>query len=351
MNEQSFRERLHHLIGAFGLLVGANFAFAAGYWVLNQGRTNPDGSVIGYVQCLYMTVVTTFTVGYGELVPIVTATDRIYTILVIIIGIGIIGYALSQMTAFIVEGDLQNILGRRKMDKRIAALRDHFVVCGTGDVGHYVIEELIATKRLFVAIDTDEAQLKKLFEERAVPYIVGDATDEDVLARAGIKAAFGVVCSLPNDRDNLVLAMTCRQINPELRIAAKAHDIRLLERLKHAGADAVVSPQFIGGLRLVSEMVRPTVVNFLDQMLRETDTAVRVEEVRIEAGSALVGTRLRETDWRQRGVLVMALQPSGRDTFHYIPDPESVLAPGSTVIVLGGAEHVVNLRKEAGPRL
>jgi voltage-gated potassium channel len=233
------------------------------------------------------------------------------------------------------------------MDKRIAALRNHYLVCGTGDVGHYVIDELLATKRPFVAIDTDEAQLKRLFDERSVPYVMGDATEEAVLIHAGIKAAAGVVCSLPNDRDNLVLAMTCRLLNPDLRIAAKAHDVKLLQRLRNAGADAVVSPQFIGGLRLVSEMVRPTVVHFLDQMLRETEAAVRVEEVRIEAGSRLVGTRLRETDWRERGLLVMALQVSGGDTFQYVPDPESVLAPGCTMIVLGNAEDVGKLRAGA----
>ncbi len=350
MKDRSLIERFERLITAFGVLAGANFVFAAGYWILNLGRTNPDGTPIGYIQCLYMTVVTTFTVGYGEIVPIVTPTDRIYTMLVIVVGIGMIGYALSQMTAFIVEGDLRNILGRRKMEKRIVVLHDHFLVCGSGEVGHYVMEELFVTKRPFVAIDTDEEHLKKVIGDRPVLYIVGDATDEEVLIHAGVKVAAGVICSLQNDRDNLVLAMTCRAINPKLRIVAKAHDIKLLERLRHAGADAVVSPQFIGGLRLVSEMVRPTVVTFLDQMLRESNTAVRVEEVRIAAESRLAGKRLREIDWKQRGVLVMAIQPSGRDTFEYVPDPESLLAPDSTVIVLGGAEHVGKLRAEASSR-
>ena len=347
MSEQSFKGRVRRLVGALGLLVGGNFAFAAGYWVLNLGRTNPDGSPIGYIQCLYMTVVTTFTVGYGEMVPIVTTTDRVYTMIVILIGIGTIGYALSQMTAFIVEGDLRNILGRRKMEKRIVVLHDHFLVCGSGDVGHYVIDELFATKRSLVVIDTDEEHLKKVVGDRPILYIVGDATDEEVLIHAGAKVAAGVICALQNDRDNLVLAMTCRQINPKLRIVAKAHDIKLLERLRHAGADAVVSPQFIGGLRLVSEMVRPTVVTFLDQMLRESDAAVRVEEVRIAAGSRMAGKRLNEIDLEQRGMSAMALKVPGSDKFVYVPASDSVLTPGCTIIVLGDAEHVTQLRAEA----
>jgi len=141
--------------------------------------------------------------------------------------------------------------------------------------------------------------------------------------------------------------MTCRQINPKLRIVAKAHDIKLLERLRHAGADAVVSPQFIGGLRLVSEMVRPTVVTFLDQMLRESDAAVRVEEVRITAGSRMAGKRLSEIDLEQRGMSAMALKAPGSDKFVYVPARDSVLTPGCTMIVLGDAEHVTKLRAEA----
>ncbi len=348
MNDRTFRERIRRLIGAFGLLFGGNLAFAAGYWVLNWDRTNPDGSPIGYIQCLYMTVVTTFTVGYGELVPVITSADRIYTILVITIGIGTIGYALSQMTAFIVEGDLRNILERRKMEKRIVILHDHYLVCGTGEVGHYVIEELYATKRPFVAIDTDEEHLKKVAGERNMLTIVGDATDEEVLIHAGIKVAAGVICALQNDRDNLVLAMTCRQINPKLRIVAKAHDIKILERLKHAGADAVVSPQFIGGLRLVSEMIRPTVVSFLDQMLRESESTVRVEEVRIANESRLAGKRLNEINLEGRGLLAMAFKPSGSGKFEYVPAKDAVLTPGCTMIVLGDAEHVGRLRDEAG---
>jgi voltage-gated potassium channel len=347
MNNQSFRYRLRRLIGAFGLLVGGNFAFATGYWILNQGRNNPDGSPIGYIQCLYMTVVTTFTVGYGELVPIVTALDRIYTMLVITVGIGTIGYALSQMTAFIVEGNLQNILERRKMDKRIRALHDHFLVCGSGDVGRYVIDELVETRRPLLVIDSDEEQLKKAIGDRPILYVVGDATDEDVLVRAGAKVASGVICTLQNDRDNLVLAMTCRQINPKLRIVAKAHDIKLLERLRQAGADAVVSPQFIGGLRLVSEMVRPTVVTFLDQMLRERDVTLRVEEVQIAAGSRMAGKRLSEIDLEQRGMSAMALKAPGSDKFVYVPARDSLLAAGCTIIVLGDAERVTTLRAEA----
>lgn len=335
--------RYRRLVVAFLLLVGVNFSLAVGYWLLNQGRTNPDGSAIDFLQCLYMTVISTFTVGYGEAIPIVTPADKIYTMAVIVLGLGTMGYGVSQMTAFMVEGELLGILERRKMDKRIAAMKDHFVVCGTGDVGRYVIEEMLATQRPFVAVDADEGHLKKLSEGRSFAYLIGDATDEEVLANAGIKVAAGVVCALEHDRDNLVLAMTCRMHNPKIRIVAKCHDIKLSQRIKNAGADSVVSPQFIGGMRLVSEMVRPTVVSFLDLMLRDKEKGVRVEEVRVEAGSALAGSRLVDHALADSGVLVMALQAPGATAFVYGPSSDTVLQPGSTMIVLGDTEHVRKL--------
>lgn len=341
--------RYRRLLIAFALLIGVNLALATGYWLINQGRTNADGSEIGYLQCLYMTVISTFTVGYGEFVPVTTPMDRIYTMLVIVIGLGTMGYGLSQMTAFIVEGELQEIFGRRKMEKRIAALRDHFLVCGAGDVGQYVIQELLATKRPFVAIDSDAERLKKLAATKPILYLAGDATDEAVLAKAGIKEAAGVMCALPNDRDNLVLAMTCRMANPKLRIVAQSHDVKLSQRIKSAGADAVVSPQFIGGMRLVSEMVRPTVVSFLDLMLRDMEKNMRVEEVRIEAGSLLAGQRLYDQGIARSNALVMAIQEPRSSTFIYVPASETVLAPGTTLVVLGDADDVAKLREMAAP--
>lgn len=227
-------------------------------------------------------------------------------------------------------------------------MRDHFIVCGTGDVGGYVIEELQATKRPFVLVDADGEALKKLAETRPLLYVAGDATDEEVLAKAGVKNAAGVVCALPNDRDNLVLAMTCRLANAKVRIVAQAQDIKLAQRIKNAGADSVVSPQFIGGMRLVSEMVRPTVVSFLDRMLRDMEKHMRIEEVRIEAGSPLSGQQLKDQGIAGSDVLVMAIQDPGNSEFRYVPDSGAKLQPGSTLVVLGDADRVARLRDLAG---
>jgi voltage-gated potassium channel len=339
---------VRRILISIGLVVGVNLLLAVGYWLLNLDRTNVDGSPIGYLQCLYMTVVSTFTVGYGEIVPVRSTTDRVYTMFVIAIGIATIGYGLGQLTAVIVEGDLKEVIGRRSMEKTIAALRNHYIICGMGETGHYAVAELVATRRPLVAIDTDEARLKKLSDTLDFPFLVGDATDDAVLERAGVRVAAGVLCALHSDRDNLFLAMTCRQLNPKLRIATKLEDVNLTQRVRNAGADSVVSPQFIGGLRLVSELVRPTVTTFLDRMLRDRESHVRIEEIRISAESSFAGKRLNEVPLAQRGVLVLAVQPPGTDKFTHAPPPTTVLEPGMTVVVLAKTDEVAAVRREAG---
>lgn len=345
-----FYHPYRRLFTGFTLLVGVNLSLAAGYWLLNMNRLNHDGTRIGYVQCLYMTVITTFTVGYTEAVPVVSVVDRLYTILVIVVGMGMIGYALSQVTAFLVEGELRDLLGRRTMEKMISAMREHYVVCGMGETGHYAAVELMTTRRPLVAIDSDEERLKRLAATAPFPYVVGDATDELVLDRAGIRVAAGVMCALPNDRDNWFLTLTCRQLNSKLRIVAKVEDVNLMARVKNAGANAVVSPQFIGGLRMVSEMVRPTVVTFLDRMLRDREKAYRVEEIRVDSDSRAVGKPLRDLNLTQWGILVVAIQPPGSETFDHAPSAETVLPPGATLVVLGDAEQVARARAALSAR-
>lgn len=336
------------LVGC-AIVLGVNLALALGYWALNLDRTNPDGTPIGFVQCLYMTVISTFTVGYGEFVPVLTSLDRFYTMLVIVSGIAMIGYGLSQLTSFVVEGELKEMWERRTMERLIGAMRNHYIVCGLGETGHYAVNELVQTRRPLIAIDSDEARLKKLAIVQEFPYVVGDATDEIVLEQAGIRAALGVMCALPNDRDNLFLAMTCRQLNPKLRIVTKAEDVNLAPRVRNAGADAVISPQFIGGLRMVSELVRPTVVTFLDRMLRGREMSYRVEEIRIDPNGSMSGKRLCDLQLAQWRIVVVAVQAPGSEHFEHAPLPETVLLPGSTLVVIGEAEPLARARAAAAP--
>jgi voltage-gated potassium channel len=179
--------------------------------------------------------------------------------------------------------------------------------------------------------------------------VVGDATDDDVLAQLNLGTARGLVAALSGDKDNLYLAVAARQAGPQLRIIARCAELSHIEKLKRAGADGVVSPNFIGGMRMVSEMVRPSVVRFMDDMLRDKRAVYRIEEVVVGAGSSLAGRTIREAEVRQRfGMNVIAVRPQDADAWTYNPEADTRLAGGTTLVVCGSAEQVARLREHAG---
>jgi voltage-gated potassium channel Kch len=211
--------------------------------------------------CLYMSVVTVTTVGYEEVID--TAANpllRAYTLLLILAGVGVMLYAVSVVTAYIVEGDLNQKFWNRRMQRRIDSMKEHFIICGAGETGRRVIEELAQTKRDFVVIDPDPKTVAAFRSEYSDPILQGVSDDQDTLKAAGVDRATGAVVALPNDRDNLVTTLSIRMLNPSIRIVTKEINSGMPDRLKQAGADAVVNPGTIGGLRLVSELVRPSIV-------------------------------------------------------------------------------------------
>ena len=222
---------------------------------------------------------------------------------------------------------------------------EHVVVCGVGSTGRYIIEELIAARVPVVAIDLDVGELDSISErhpEAAFTPIADDATDDEVLARAGILTARGVVAALANDKDNLYIVVATRTAGSTARIVARSGDVRHADRLRRAGADAIVTPTYIGSMRLLSEMLRPTIVRFLDDMLRDA-RVVRMDEVTLAAGSALVGIRIAEV--RERfGMNVLAYQGQGEIAWRYNPDPDHPLDAGMILIVLGSVDQVARLR-------
>jgi len=258
-------------------------------------------------------------------------------------------YFASTITAFIVEGDLKNVLFSSKLKKRMKRMKDHVVVCGAGTTGRNVIEELLKTGVPVIAIDMDEHELKEIAEEypkAEFSYLVADATDDDTFESCNLAGARGLVAALSSDKDNLYLAVSARQTNPAIRIVARCAELSHVEKLKRAGADAVVSPNYIGGMRLVSEMVRPSVVKFLDDMLRDKRAAYRIEDVKI-GPSASLGATLRDARILDRfGMNVLALRTTETGTWTYNPDGDEKIVPGTTLVVLGSADQVAALRKE-----
>jgi voltage-gated potassium channel len=303
-----------------------------------------------FLDCLYMTVISVTTVGYGEVLPGMAdiPAARLFTVVVVVVGFGAVGFSLSTVTALIVEGDLARLRRKKKMRKLIDSLNGHVIVCGAGSTGRHVVEELVATGTKFVAIDADEERLNEvaaLHPNVSVPILVGDATSDHVLRDAGIERASGLVAALREDKDNLFVVISARAANATARIVARSGDLRVFELRRKAGANAVVSPNFIGGMRIASELLRPNVVEFLDEMVRDRDMNLRIEELKIPAGSAFAGKSLRESRIRDvTDALVLALREDGK--FRYNPGPDTVLAPGVTLVLLGRTASITKLRDE-----
>ena len=312
-------------------------------------------SIIGhgphrFLDSLYMTVITLTTVGYAEIIPMDNNPGgRIFTMILILFGMGILVYFASTVTAFFVEGQLEHVFWRKRMRQAIAELRDHVIVCGAGLVAGHFIDEMIRVRRPVVAVVPQGGALPPLSEAQDLLYVNGDASDEDVLVEAGIHRARGLVATLDSDRDNALAILTARQTNPALRIVAMLVDVRNEPKLRRAGADSVVSPFRIGGMRMASEMIRPTVVTFLDSMLRDRDRNLRVEELRVGRGSPAIGRTLGEIDVNALpGLLLLAYLEPETAAWSYKPGPGTRIQEGATLIVMGDPGGVGELRRRYG---
>lgn len=315
-----------------------------GYYLLGL-QTGKPASLL---DCLYMTIITLSTVGYTEVVPVAqTEVGRLFSILLILSGVGVLLYALTNFAILLLEGTIQGAWGRWRMEREIAKMSGHYIVCGAGRVGEVIVRELVHTRRQVVVIDRDAEKVSALGRELNVPFLIGDATEESILLAAGVKRAAGLLAALGNDHDNLFLVLTARFLNPNLRIVARGNHPSVVDKMLKAGADEVVLPETTGGLRMVSLMVRPTAVSFLDQMLRQREVSMRVEEVSISQSSPLVGKKLAELKLPQQwNILVLAYQ-RGDGTLIYNPPAELELKQGMTLILMGDIRKVDEFRRLA----
>jgi voltage-gated potassium channel len=323
--------------------------FAAVYLIGVIGFKIFGGPGVSLLDCLYMTAITISTIGYGEVVDLSgNPAGRIFNILFIILSLGTIAFAVSSITAFIVEGELKNILGRRRMEKDIAKLKDHYVVCGSDETAQTVIRELLLTQRDFVVVEPSKEKIDRLASLGDFLYVLGDPAEDAVLLKAGLERAKGILLSLPTDEANLFVTLSARSLNPKVRIIAKGIDIKSHDKMKKAGADSVVSPAFIGGMRMVSDMVRPAVVSFLDMMLYDKERVLRVEEVEVGKGSALIGKTIRESELAEKTrALLVALRKAGTKEYEFNPLPDRVLRETDVLIFVGSPEMLKALEKIA----
>lgn len=312
---------------AAGVLAGMVVLGTLGFYAIGEHHTT-------WSDAFYMTLITLTTVGYGEVVPMVGFWDRLFAGSVALVGFGAVTFLFTSLAVFFLESDLDYSLRRRRMEKQIRKLSGHFIICGFGRVGQNVAHELSATHRRYVAVDLDEAKLEAFMErEPGFLYLHGDASDDDVLLAGDIRDAAGVFAVTDDDSRNLMISLTAKQLNPKLRVVARCHEVRNTPKLKKAGADVVVSPDFTGGMRIASSMVRPNVVSFLDEMLRSRGT-YRLEEIRIPAGHAVA--ELASLPIAGREVVLLGVRTE--HDFVFNPPPEFSLQAGHILVTMCSPE-------------
>ena len=296
-----------------------------GYMYLTEGKYS-------WFDCFYMTFITVATIGFGEIIDMTSNQPaRIFTVVIGILGAGNLSMLFSVVTVALLETDLNGNLQRKRMEKQIKKLKGHYILCGFGRVGRNIAQELISTNRHFVAIDEERSVLEDYKDKNpGLLYLQGDASDDDTLLASDIEDAKGVFAVTGDDSRNLMIVITAKQLKPEVRVVARCHETRNIEKMRKAGADAIVSPDFTGGMRIASAMIRPHVVSFLDEMLKSQNN-LRVEEIPVPAGfipKPIGSLRLRSNNY----VLLAARERNGNWQFN--PDESFLIKPGFMLIAM-----------------
>lgn len=325
----------HHESRVFRNLLIALLALVTVFLIGTIGYRILGGPQYSWMDCFYMTFITIATIGYHEVVDVTRYEyGRLFTVFIGIAGIGVLGYVLSTVTAFMLENDLNVLRRRKKMLNKIGQLKNHYIVCGVGLVGSNVAHDLELTGRPSVIVDSDIGNIQQYLESHpAQLYLHGDATDNDVLLAAGVQRAKGVFAVAHDDSANLVISLSSKQLNPHLRVVARCHALKNAEKTRRAGADEVISPDFSGGLRIVSAMVRPNVMNFLDEMLK-TDSNLRMEEVVIP--ESLAGKPLSVLYQSNKDCMVLALQRD--NAWQFNPQANHLLRERDVLMVMSTPE-------------
>lgn len=316
------------------LLVMITTVGTVGYWALG----------LSPLDALYQTVITISTVGYGEVGGDAGANPayKPFVILLILGGVGTALYTLGVLLETLVEGRLTDQLWRRRMERSIATMSDHVIVCGWGRVGQTIAHDLAHAGKDVVVIEIDPDRIPDI----DLPFIEGDATDDAVLSAASIERASALVAAIDTDAANLYITLSGRSARPDLFIVARARIEAAEAKLTQAGANRVVNPQHIGGERIAAMILQPSVADFLDVVMHDAGLEFRLAEVAVAAGSSLAGQSLRDAHLRDRtGALVLAMR-DGSGGFRTNPTPETLIQPGEVLIAIGTPDQLAALRKE-----
>lgn len=312
-----------------------------GYWLITGGKSS-------VFECLYMTVITILTIGFDEIIKPETGNAfswlRVFTMTLAFFGFVIVTYILSNVTALMVEGDLKETFKNRKNNKIIKKMENHFIVCGAGRVGSVIINELYLTKRTFVVIDRSKEIIHELEEKfPKITVINGDAEVEDVLLKAAIKNAAGIFAATGDDNQNLIISLTSKFINPNIRVVARCLSAANHNKMEKAGADAVITADFIAGMRMASEMIRPAAVSLLDKMLQNKEVNLRVEEIpvhEIHTGKTIAGLNLEHFP----DTMLIAVVSEG-ESWKFMPKAEDVVGKDFRLVVITNPGERLKLKE------
>jgi len=288
----------------------------------------------------YMTVITMATVGFGEVQQLSNA-GRIFTSVVIFAGVGMFSVMVGSMAQLLVEGRIQELLGRRRMKSMVSRLENHIIVCGYGRIGAVVARE-IARENLPVVVIENNPQAIETAEHEGMFYVVGDATSDEILLSAGLMNARSLISTLTTEAANVYVVLTARQLNPKLTIISRAETEAHIPRLKMAGADRVVLPNMIGGLRMAQSVIRPTAITFLDTAMRgEFD--LQMEELVVREDSELVGKDLVQSRIRPRFNLIIVAIKKHDGAMIFNPQPATIIEAQDTLLTIGKKENLSQL--------
>jgi voltage-gated potassium channel len=297
-----------------------------------------------FLDCFYMTIITIFTVGFGE-VRELSPAGQIFTIFVILGGVGTAIFAFTKIAEITFEGGINRFLRRKSMERKLRNLKDHYIICGHGRMGRIVRERLEEEKLPYVVVDNKREKLEQFIDSKYFLYIEGDVSHEETLIKAGIKKAKGLAALLPTDADNLYLVLTVRLLNPSVFILSKALDEEGERKILQIGANRVVSPFKLSGLKIAQALIRPTVVDFIDVIIRRTELALFMEEFIVKKDTNIVNRSLNECAIRTRAnVIVVALKKPGEELV-FNPSPDLKIETGDTLLVLGDQQSI-NLFEE-----
>lgn len=286
----------------------------------------------------YMTAITLSTVGFMEIHE-QSATGRIYTIFLIFTGVGYFLYLAGVVIGSVVEGEIKSLLGRQRLDKKINKLNNHYIVCGYGRIGRVLCNFIREDTQDIVVVEKNE-KLTPTLDKDKIHYLIGDASDEEILEKAGIKKAQAMVAALATDTANVFLVLTARQLNPDIYILARASSPEVQKKLIVAGANRVESPYDIGAVSMGLKLLRPTVSNFLDTAVSRKSDAIQIEEAFVPAGSDYAGKALKDSGIRQDFNLIIIAIKDAADHMDFAPHFETLIHPGDTLIVMGKTEDL-----------